>query len=52
MRDLSQGKPVGYSQGSGTAGSTDLNPQHGLELHSAWEAEAKEALRAGFFHSC
>lgn len=41
---------MGYSQGSGTAGSMDLDPQHGVELHC--EAEAEEALRAGFFHSC
>lgn len=39
---------MGYSQGSGTAGSMDLDPQHGVELHC--EAEAKKALRAGFFH--
>lgn len=43
---------MGYSQGSGTAGSMDLNLQDGVELHCAWEAEAREELWAGFFHLC
>lgn len=44
------GEVHGVQPGSGIAGSMDLDPQHGVELHC--EAEAEEALRAGFFHSC